>query len=462
MQEAVRRKLIEDPVKKALILFTLPILLSNLFQQLYNTVDTIIVGHFIPQALASVSTSGNLVFLFIGFFNGVAMGAGVVIAKYFGEKKYDDMKKAIHTDLAFGLLAGVGFSILGYFFTPAILKLLNTPEEIFAYSQEYFQTYFAGAFTVVLYNICTGIMQAVGDSKRPLYYLIFSSCLNVVLDLLFIGVFRLGVWSAAFATVLSQGASVLLCFSRLSRTKEAYRVELKYIRFHKGMLPQIIKLGLPTGVQNSMIAIANLFVQSNVNTFDTATISGVGCYMKLEGFAFLAITCFSMSLTTFIGQNLGAKQYERAKQGARFGIVCSLVTAEIIGIVIFLFAPTFISLFTSDPQVIANGARQCRTEALFYCLLAFAHCIAGISRGAGRAMVPMVIMLSCWCVVRVIYLTIALKLCHSVLFVYIGYPATWLLSDIFFAIFYLRSDWVHAFDKRAEKEKLLAKTGENT
>lgn len=463
MQEAVKRKLIEEPVKKALIAFTLPLLLSNLFQQLYNTVDTVIVGHFIPQALASVSTSGHLIFLFVGFFNGMAIGAGVVISKFFGEKRYDDMKKAIHTDLAFGLVAGVLFSIVGYFLTPVILRILNTPDEIFAYSQEYFQTYFAGAFTVVLYNVCTGILQAVGDSKRPLYYLIFSSCLNVVLDLLFIGAFHWGVWSAAFATVLSQGVSMLLCLSRLLTSKEVYRVELKYIRFHEGMLSKIVRLGLPSGLQNSMIAIANLFVQSNVNTFETAAISGVGCYMKLEGFAFLPITCFSMALTTFIGQNLGAKEFERAKQGARFGIVCSLIVAEIIGLIIFLFAPAFLSLFSNDPEVIAGGAKQCRVEALFYFLLAFAHSVAGVCRGAGKASVPMTIMLSCWCVVRVAYLTIALSIKHSIEFVFIGYPATWLLGDIFFAIYYFRSDWVHAFERKeeAERAKAAQNAGEN-
>ncbi len=453
MQESVKRKLIEDPVKKALVAFTLPLLLSNLFQQLYNTVDTVIVGQFLPQALASVSTSGHLIFLLVGFFNGMAVGAGVVISKFFGEKKYEDMRKAIHTNLAFGLVAGALFSVAGYFLTPLILQILQTPSEIFAYSQEYFQTYFAGAFTVVLYNVCTGILQAVGDSKRPLYYLIFSSCLNVLLDLLFIGVFRWGVWAAAFATALSQGVSMLLCLSRLLRTKEVYRVDLKYIRFHEGMLAKIVRLGLPSGLQNSMIAIANLFVQSRVNTFETAAISGVGCYMKLEGFAFLPITCFSMALTTFIGQNLGAKEFERAKQGARFGIVCSLIVAEIIGVIIFLFAPVFLSLFSKDAQVIAGGVKQCRMEALFYFLLAFAHCIAGICRGAGKASVPMVIMLSCWCIVRVIYLAIALSIRHQIEFIFIGYPATWLLSDIFFALYYFRSDWVHAFERTAGAEK---------
>ena len=464
MQECAKRKLIEDPVKKALIAFTLPILISNLFQQLYNTVDTVIVGHFIPQALASVSTSGNLIFLLVGFFNGMAIGAGVVISKFFGEKNYGDMRKAIHTDLAFGLVAGAVFSIAGYFLTPAILQALQTPDEIFVYSQEYFQTYFAGAITVALYNVCTGILQAVGDSKRPLYYLMFSSCLNIVLDLLFIGVFHWGVWAAAFASVLSQGVSVLLCLVRLLTTKEVYRVDWKNIRFHEGMLSKIVKLGLPSGVQNSMIAIANLFVQSNVNTFSTAAISGVGCYMKLEGFAFLPITCFSMALTTFIGQNLGAKEFERAKQGARFGITCSLVVAEIIGVIIFAFAPVFLSLFSSDPDVIAGGVKQCRTEALFYFLLAYAHAIAGVSRGSGNASVPMVIMLSCWCVVRVIYLSIALSLQHSIEFIFIGYPATWLLSDIFFTIYYFRSDWAYSFERKEAAARAVAaqQAGENT
>lgn len=451
MQAAKQRSLTEGPIEKGLLLFALPIFLSNLFQQLYNTADTIIVGHFLPDALASVSTSGNLIFLLVGFFNGMAIGAGVVIAKYFGAKNYEDMRKAIHTDVAFGVVAGLALSVVGALCTPYILKLLNTPDEIMPYSIEYFRTYFAGVFTVVLYNIFVGIMQAIGDSKHPLYYLIVSSFLNVALDLLFIGVFKWGVFSAGLATVISQGVSALLCFIRLLRVKEVYRLSLKEIRFHKGMLSRIIRFGLPSGVQNSVIAIANLFVQSNVNTFDTPTISGVGCYSKVEGFAFLPVTCFSMAITTFIGQNLGAKKYDRAKRCARFGICCSMALAEVIGVAIFFGGRFFISLFTDDRTVIENGAAQCRTEALFYCLLAFAHCVAGVCRGAGKANVPMIIMLVCWCLIRVTLLAIVLSIWHDIRFVFWAYPVTWAISCVCFLIYYLRSDWVHAFDRKEEK-----------
>lgn len=260
MEKDVKRSLTEEPIKRSLLLFALPIFLSSLFQQLYNTADTIIVGQFLPSALASVSSSGNLTFLMIGFFHGLAMGAGVVIAKFFGAKEYGRMRTAIHTNVAFGLVAGLLLSLIGSICAPLILRLLATPESIMPYSVEYFRVYFAGAFTVVLYNIFVGILQAVGDSKRPLYYLIFSSVLNVALDLLFVGVFRWGVFSAALATVLSQGISALLCFLRLVSCKEVYRINVKEIRFDWEMLGQILRYGLPSGVQNSVIAIANLFV----------------------------------------------------------------------------------------------------------------------------------------------------------------------------------------------------------
>lgn len=452
MEKEVKRSLTEEPIKRSLILFALPMFLSSLFQQLYNTVDTIIVGHFLPEALASVSSSGNLTFLMIGFFHGLAVGAGVVISKFFGAKDYDNMRKAIHTDVAFGLVAGLLLSALGCLCAPFILRLLATPEEIMPYSVEYFRTYFAGAFTVVLYNVFVGILQAVGDSKRPLYYLIFSSILNVALDLLFIGVFGWGVYSAALATVISQGVSALLCFIRLVSCKEIYRLNVKEVRFHQGMLPRILRYGLPSGVQNSVIAIANLFVQRHINSFnDEAIIAGVGCYAKLEGFAFLPITSFSMALTTFIGQNLGAKQYERAKAGAKFCILCSVLLAEFIGLFLFLCGPFFLSLFTTDETVIANGARQVRVEALFYGLLALSHAIAGIFRGAGKPNVPMLVMLTCWCVIRVVVLTALLAVWHNVLFVYIIYPSTWALSSICFLVMYFRSDWLHFFDKVEQK-----------
>ena len=453
MEEQVKRSLTEGPIRKSIIFFALPMFLSSLFQQLYNTVDTIIVGHFLPDALASVSSSGNLTFLMIGFFQGLAIGAGVVISKYFGAKDYQNMKKAIHTDVAFGFLAGILLSVVGCLSVPFLLKLLATPEKIMPYSVEYFRMYCAGAFTIILYNIFVGILQAVGDSKRPLYYLVFSSVLNVLLDLLFVGVFRWGVFSAALATVISQGVSAFLCFIRLVTCKEIYRVDLKEIRFHKGMLGRILRYGLPTGVQNSIIAIANLCVQRHINSFDNEDIiAGVGCYAKLEGFAFLPITCFSMALTTFIGQNLGAKEYDRAKAGAKFCILCSFALAEIVGLILFLFGPFFLSLFTKESAVIANGAKQMRIEAFFYGFLALTYALSSIFRGSGRPYVPMIITLLCWCVIRVVALTLLLSVWHDIMFVYIIYPSTWILSTICLAILYIKSDWVHFFDKVEERK----------
>ncbi len=454
--EATKRALTEGPIRRSLIFFALPIFLSNLFQQLYNSADSIIVGRFISEeALSAVSSSGSLIFLLVGFFNGTAVGAGVVIARYFGAKKYEDMRRAIHTDLAFGIAAGAILTVAGVIFTPALLRMMGTPEDVFADSVAYFRIYFYGAMAVVLYNISVGILQAVGDSRHPLYYLIFSASLNVGLDLLFIGVFKMGVGSAAAATGISQGVSALLCIVQLLRTKEVYKVSLKKIRFHKDMLGQILRYGLPSGVQNSVIALANVVVQSNINAFGKDAMAGCGSYSRIEGFAFLPITCFSLSLTTFIGQNLGAGKFDRAKAGARFGILCSVVMAEIIGGAIWLFAPYCIALFNDAPAMIEFGVRQARTEALFYFLLAFSHCIAGICRGAGKATVPMFIMLACWCVIRIIYITITVKFIDSIGVIFWAYPLTWGLSSLAFLVYYLRSDWAHAFEKRKKAEETI-------
>ena len=451
---AVKQALTEGPIRRSLFFFALPIFLSNLFQQLYNSADSIIVGHFLGnQALAAVSSSGSLIFLLVGFFNGTAVGAGVIIARYFGAKKYDEMRRAIHTDLAFALAAGVILTVGGVLLTPSLLRLMKTPEEVLPQSIAYFRIYFFGSLAVVLYNIAVGILQALGDSRHPLYYLIFSAALNVVLDLLFVGVFRMSVGSAAAATAISQGVSALFCIIQLLRTKEVYRISLKEIRFHKGMLGQILRYGLPSGVQNSVIALANVVVQSNINVFGDSAMSGCGSYSRVEGFAFLPITSFSLSLTTFIGQNLGARKFDRAKAGARFGILCSVVMAELIGVAICLLAPYLIALFidpgeTAAAEVIRIGTRQARTEALFYCLLAFSHCIAGICRGAGKAGVPMCIMLACWCLIRIIYISIIVRFIPSINVIFWAYPLTWGLSSIVFLIYYLCSDWVHAFEKR--------------
>lgn len=448
MSQQSKTSLTEGSIWKKIILFAIPICIGNIFQQLYNTADSLIVGRFIgSDALAAVSSSGTLIFMMVGFFNGIAMGAGVVISRYFGAKKYDKVQEAVHTDIAFGLVAGVILTILGVILTPKILRWMGTPESVLPNSIIYFRTYFIGVTASVLYNICVGILQAVGDSKHPLYYLMISSGLNVVLDLLFVAVFKLGVGSAALATIISQIVSAILCFRRLTRYDTVYKVTLSKVRLHASMLKQILKLGLPSGVQNSIIAFANVIVQSNINAFGKNAVAGCGAYSKIEGFAFLPITCFSMALTTFIGQNLGAKQYDRVRRGAKFGILCSTLLAELVGITIYLLAPVFVSFFNSEAEVITYGVLQSRTESLFYFLLAFSHCIAGIMRGAGKATVPMFTMLATWCLTRITYITIAIHVIPKINVIFWAYPLTWCLSSIIFFIYFRKVDWIHSYQE---------------
>ena len=440
--------MIEGPIWQGLISFAVPIFLGNLFQQLYNTADTLIVGNFIgKEALAAVSSSGNLIFMMVGFLNGMAMGAGVLISKYYGAKDTERMRTAIHTDLAFGVLAGLLLTVLGVALTPYILRLMGTPENVLPSSIDYFRTYFFGSTAVFLYNIATGILQAVGDSRHPLYYLILSSAINVALDLVFVAGFHWGVASAAAATVISQAVSAILCLLQLTRTKEIYRVEIRKIRINWPMLKMIVRFGLPSGVQNSVIGFANVIVQTNINAFGDSAMAGCGSYSKIEGFAFLPVTCFSMALATFVSQNLGAKQYERARKGARFGTICGVATAETIGVLIWLLAPQLIRLFNSDPAVMQYGVSQSRVVSLFYCLLALNHCIAGVLRGAGKASIPMFVMLIVWCVFRVGYITVMVGWLHSILVIFSAYPVTWSISAVIFLIYYFKADWLHNFDR---------------
>lgn len=427
--------------------FALPVFLSQVFQQLYNTADAYIVGQYLgTNALAAVSSSGNLIFLMVNFFTGISMGAGIVISHYFGAGDDGRVRRAIHTTVAFGLVSGIVLTVAGVALTPVFLRWMNTDPEVLPSSVEYFRFYFLGSLAVVLYNICCSIMNALGDSRRPLYYLILSSLLNIFLDWLFIGVFGFDVWAAAFATVLSQVASVVLCFIQLTRPSNPYRICFRQIRFDRELLPEIIRHGIPSGVQNSVIGFANVIVQSQINSFGTYAMAAYGTHSKVEGFAFLPITSFNMASTTFISQNLGARQYDRAKKGARFSILAAVLSAEVIGVCCYLFAPRLIGLFDSTEGVVELGTLQAHTVALFYCLLAFSHSVAAVCRGAGKAFVPMTVMLTVWCVIRVIYIALVMKFVGEIGLIYWAYPITWSISSVIYLLYYLFSDWIHGFE----------------
>lgn len=434
----------EGSIGKRIISFAFPLFWGNLFQQLYNTADSLIVGNFIGNAaLAAVSSSSSLIFLMVGFFNGIAIGAGVVIAKYFGARDIGRLKRSIHTTVAFGLICGVGLTFVGVFAAPHILVLMGTPAEVLPNSITYFRIYFSGSLAFVMYNFFVGILQSVGDSRHPLIYLVISSVINIILDLMLIGRLHFGVGAAALATVVSQFVSVALCLRQLLHSPEEFRLSPREIRIDTNILRQLLKSGLPAGFQNSIISVANVFVQANINQFGQMAVAGCGAYSKIQGFVFLPITCFSLALTTFISQNLGAKKYDRVKKGAVFGVLCTVISAELIGALIYIFAPNLIAAFNHTPEVITIGTKQARTEAFFFFLLAFSHCMAGILRGAGKSVVPMVVMMAFWCIFRVSYISAAVHFIPVIGVIFWAYPITWALSSLTFLIYYHRLDWEH-------------------
>ena len=438
MDDNSQNRLTTGSVPRKMLLFALPIFLSNLFQQLYNAVDSLIVGQFIgQQALAAVSSSSSLILLLIGFINGVSLGAGVLIARFYGAEDEEHLERAVHTTLALGLTAGAVLTVLGVVLSPLILHWMGTPADVIDNSILYFRVYFLGSIAVVLYNMGASILQSVGDSRSPMVYLILASLTNVVLDLLFVAVFRWGVGSAALATILSQILSAFLAFRRLTRTQACYRVNWRRIRFEGPMLRQVVTLGIPSGVQSSVVSLANVIVQANINAFGSAAMAGCGAYSKIEGFAFLPVTCFALALSTFVSQNIGARRFDRVRQGMKFGLICSPVLAELIGVAIFTLAPFLIALFNSDPTVVSFGVDDARTVALFYCLLSFSHCCAGILRGMGRPVVPMAIMLCVWCALRITYITVTVHFIPDIHVVYWAYPLTWAISSVLF-LFCLR------------------------
>lgn len=447
-RERTAVNLTEGPIVKNILLFAVPLFIGQLLQQFYNMVDAWVIGNFADNnAFAAVSSAGSMTFLIVGLFNGISIGGGVIISKYYGAGEKINVVRAIHTNFLFGIISSVLSTIVGLTLMPHILVWMKTPESVLPNSLQYFTIYFAGVSTVIMYNICMSIMRALGDSLHPLYYLILSSVINVVLDLLFVAVFGWGVAGAAIATVIAQGISVILCLIRMCRQKDYTRLDFKKLHFEKDMMIEVIKQGLPTGIQNAVISIGNLTVQTNINSFGPYAMAGVGAYAKIEGFVFLPIMSMSMSMPTFVSQNLGAKKIDRAKKGSVFGILFGMVSAEIMGLIIFLVAPSFLKIFVNTPQSVEFGTIHAKVTALFFFLLALSHCCAGVLRGCGKAFIPMITMLAFWCGVRVVYVTSILKFIPKFQMISWAYPLTWSLSSLVFVIILLKMDWEKALRK---------------
>ena len=429
------RHLTEGSIRRGIISFAIPIFIGYLFQQLYNTADSLIVGNYLGEnALAAVSSNAAFIYLFVGFFMGFATGAGVVIARHIGADDPHQTALAVHTTVAMGLAFSLLVSVTGVAVTPTVLRWMGTPPEVFTESCKYLRIYFAGATGLVMYNMLVGILQASGDSRHPLIYLIASSLVNVVLDVLFVAVFHMGVEGAAYATVISQFLSMFLAAARLMRLEGSIRVDLRRVRFDPDNLRYIVRNGLPTALQACVIDLSNLLIQSYINSFGNLAMAGIGASTKVEGFAFLPVTAFSMAVTTFVSQNMGARKYDRVRGGIRFGLLCTLATIELLGVATFLFAPQIVGLFNRNPEVIRFGRGRTQVCALFYCLVGFSHVASAVMRGLGKPMTPMVIMLTCWCAVRILVLFTLGQAVHDIRLAFWIYPFTWALSSAVYAV----------------------------
>ena len=437
----------EGVIWKEILLFSIPLLLGNLFQQLYNAVDSVVVGNYIgAHALAAVGSSAPVINLLVSFFMGLAVGAGVIISRYFGARKKEELHIAVHTSLALTFAAGLVMTLIGVLISPYVLQWVGTPSDVMESSVLYLRIYFLGILSVMVYNMGSGILRAVGDSRNPLYFLIVSSVTNIILDMLFVIVFHMGIAGVGWATLIAQTISAVLTMLLLMRTKEEYQVKLKHIRFHKHMLYEIVRLGLPSGLQNAIVSFSNVIVQSNINAFGSLAMAGCGSYTKIDGFAILPVMSYSMALTTFTGQNMGAKKYDRVKQGAKTGILMSVITIVCISALLLMLGPNVLAIFSSDPTVINYGLYMMHVLAPGYIFLAISHAFNGIIRGAGITTVPMIVMVTCWCGLRMAWILTSVPLFHDIGVVFMGWPLTWIASALWLFLYYRKGKWMTRYD----------------
>lgn len=425
-----------------LIRFSIPLLLGNLFQQLYNTVDSIVVGQFVStQALAAVGSTVYILNTLIGFFMGLAAGAGVVISQHYGAREDDGVHTAVHTTMVMTLIMGVLFTVVGITMVPPMLRLMSTPEDVFPEAVVYLRIYFYGSIPLLIYNMGSGILRAVGDSQRPLYFLIVSSVLNVGLDLLFVLQFHMGIAGVAYATVISQIVSAILVLAVLMRTSGAYRFCLKDLHCDFPMLRRIVLIGLPAAIQQGLTAFSNIFVQSYINHFQTACMAGWSCFNKIDQFLLTPLQSISLAATTFVSQNLGANDLKRAKQGTRVALVMSLICMLAIIVPLEFTAPALVRLFNKEAQVVAYGTLFLRAICPFMLISCFNQVLAGALRGAGDTKAPMIILLSSFVVLRQIYLFIISRLTSDPLLIGLGYPFGWVMASLLMTLYYRLSHW---------------------
>ena len=427
----------EGNIVRHLISFALPLLVGNIFQQLYNTVDTWVVGNYVNnEAYSAVGTVGPIVNMLIGFFMGLSSGAGVVISQYYGAQRHDKVHDTVHTAILMTLIIGVLFTAIGLTMIPLMLDLINMPDTVIPEATTYLTIYFSGLIGLMLYNIGAGILRAVGDSQRPFYFLVVCAIMNTVLDLVFVLKFQMGVEGVALATIISQGCSALLVMITLLRTNTCIKLKIRDLKIHWDMLKKIITVGIPAALQMAVTSFSNIFVQSYINFFGEDCMSGWTTYAKVDQLLFLPMQSIALASTTFVGQNLGKNQVDRAKQGVRKAAMMAVASTVILCIPVVIFAPGIVAFFNDKPEVVEYGTLLLRWLSPFYVLCCFNQVYASALRGAGNSKAPMVIMLLSFVGFRQVYLFAMSRIWNEILPIAMSYPAGWLLCSLITVLYY--------------------------
>lgn len=433
----------EGAIWKKILFFSIPLILGNLFQQLYNTVDSIIVGNYIgSNALAAVGSGGSFINLLIGFCVGASAGAGVVISQAYGAQDTERVHKAVHTTIAIAIVSGIVVTIAGIVLAPVIHNIMGTPAEVYDDAVAYLRVYFGGMIFSVIYNMSAGILNAVGNSKRSLIYLMIAAVSNIALDLFFVVVMKMGIVGVALATDISQFLSCVFIIGYLLKTNEVYKLRIREIRFYDRLATNIIKIGLPTGIQNIVIAISNVIIQSGINGFGTVVMAGFTSYVKIDGFNFLPLMSFSMAATTFTGQNIGARKIDRVKKGMKVSLAMGMGYAVCTGIILYALAPQAMGIFTKDPEVVQCGVYLMKFFCPFYWILAFIHVMAGTIRGTGKTLPPMLIILFSLCLFRIIWIATVVPIIGELYGLIMAYPLSFVVGAILTILYTKFGKWM--------------------
>ncbi len=439
-RKSVTRDMTRGPILKQIILFSLPLMLGNIFQMLYNTVDSIVVGNFVgKEALAAVGATTMVVNMLVFFFNGFSVGAGVVIAQHFGARDMDRLHEAIETTMAMTFVLCAAFTALGLAMVRPMLRLMATPDDVFEDAVTYLSIYFAGFAGLLIYNMGSGILRAVGDTTRPLLFLILTSVLNIILDLAFVVWLKAGIAGVAYATIIAQAISAALTLGLLTRARDIYRLVWRDLSINLPVLRRIFAVGLPAGIQSVITSLSNVFVQSYINFFGSSCMPGWSCYNKLDQFIMLPMQSTAMAATTFVSQNIGANQTERADRGTLTTILLSVAITGGVGLLIYIFATPAVQLFTPDTSVIEYGVLFIRANTFFLLFNCVNHTLAGALRGRGDSKGPMFIMLFSFVAVRQVYLFVLTRfIANTPFWVGFGYPVGWMTCCAIEVTYYLR------------------------